>query len=274
MDPANIALVQCALLNYRFIETKPSGTRAGSPGEARAANLLEEASEEDFSFIRNLLAAQGLLLFRYTSMDMPGIRDTAYGVVHIDPPDGVPGLLTSKMFFDTLKQRRAFRDIQSNTALAGWWMVLWLTAMGKLYQDRHWGEISKFSAAYLDGASFTAEVDTVLSRAQELVVQGAGSWLCHTLVGEDATKRPSRSRVDARCFDFLQALVDAGWLAPLAEERRYRQTLLGAVDVAEKMRRQFSPVLPTPDVLGVSANVLMNVGVAAASEEEDVDVCD
>lgn len=274
MDPVDIGLVQRALITYRLIETKPSGSRSAMPGEIKAATLLDEAPDEDYAFIRNLLLGQGLHLFRYSQMDMPGIKDVAYGVVHIDQSSGAPGLLTSKTFFEALKQRRAFRDLPSNTALAAWWMVLWLTAMGRLYQDRHWGEVSKFSLAVLDGEVFAADVHAILSRAQEMVVRGTGTWLCAALVGDDGTRRPSRSRADSRCFDFLQAMAEAGWLSTIGDDRRYRQTLLGAVDVAEKMRAQFAPLLPSADVLAASANILMNVDAPGDAVEEDTNVCD
>jgi hypothetical protein len=274
MNPVDLATVQRALLNYRIIETKPSSSRSGAPGEIHAARLLDEASEEDFEFVHDLLSAQGLHLFRYSHMDMLGIRDVAYGVVYIEPEDGVPGLLSTKAFFDKLKKRRAFRDLKTNQAMGSWWMVLWLTAMGRLYQERHWAEVSKFSDAFIDGNTFAEEIDGVMTQAQAQIVESDGSWLCEVLVGADGTARPSKQKIDQRCFDFLQAFCDAGWLEQLGNSSRFKQTLLGAVDVAEKMKRQFAPILPTVDVITDSASVLVKVTDTASETEDGQDVGD
>lgn len=269
MNPAEIGFIQRALLKYRVIETKPSGSRSAWPGEIRAAQLLDDAPEDGFEFVRSLLLGQGFHLSRHTHMDMAGIRDTAYCIVYMDPNDGGPVLLAAQAFFRSLASRRSFKSLTSQTAMAGWFMVLWLVAMGRLYKDRDWGEISKFSSALIDGEVFAAEVDGILSRAQELVVSGKGTWLCGVLVGDDALARPPRSKVDARCFDFLDALSEAGWLDPLGKTRQYRQTLLGAVDVAEKMRLQFAAVLPSADVLEDSAGILMKTAAASPACVED-----
>ncbi|BDW91005.1 MULTISPECIES: hypothetical protein [Thalassospira] len=249
MTPEESGFVYSALLRYRLIETVPSGTRKARLGEVRAAEILADASEEELNSFRLFLEGQGFRLETFTASEMPDIADQAYCVIYVGSKlEDCPPILTPVRVFEDLKRSREFGN--TNKEISCWWMFLWLVYLTFLYESRDWREVSKYSSRIIRLDIFQERAASYLSKAQHEISENQGSWFAKELVGSDGNDRISNNGLSRMCKKFLSIQADNRLIVEITpKSQEYRQTLLGAADIARKFQEELRFIFPQSDVL-------------------------
>lgn len=249
MTPDEMGLVYNALVQYRMIETKPSGKRQSKKGEAKAAEILSAALDDEYHAFKEFLKGQGFILKKITSDTFPNVSEEAFCLIFVGmKSDDCVELFSSKLMIEELKKTRIFGRISKD--ISAWWMVLWLVHLTFLYAERDWREASKFSKRTIKLQDFSKRMLEYLDEAQSNINAGNSSWLAHALVGTDSNQRLDNISVDRICGQFLKILEENRLLESVDEtNKEYRQTLLGGIDLKLKFEQDLRFIFPRNDTL-------------------------
>lgn len=248
MNIEEMGRVHAFLLGYRMIETKPVGRRIREH-ERDIATILAQADPEELSSFYTFLGAQGFTLVAHDDTSMPGIPlGGRVWLLVRSARDNPPPYLTTERIHAGLK-RRATDTHQATTV---WFLHIWLNCLSLLYTQpgRGVSEVSRYHEI-----SFKQQVldDAVRQHIEQIrrigIEGGAATQIIDTLVSETGRDIPRR------IGSFLSLMCESGLLLEI-DDGEYRQTLLGAIEVAQSFNHALATLHPGDDKLDNIVNIL------------------
>lgn len=247
MNPEAMGRVCMFLLAHRVVETKPA-VRRPREGEREVAAVLKAADSEEIADLQTFLGAQGLALIVHDDTSMPGVP--AGGRVWLltrNARDNPPAFLS----VDRIHQGLKIRASETNQTATIWFLHIWLNCLALLYTQPSRGisEVSRYQDAIFRKSTLEEAVKHHVEQVRRIgVVGGAVPLVVRTLIAEAGRD------VHRRVGNFLTLMCDSGLLQSIGEDE-YRQTLLGAVEIAQSFNHSLANLRPGDDVLDNIVNI-------------------
>ncbi len=247
MNMEDMGRVYAFLLAHRVVETKPAVRRLRE-GEREVAAVLTGADSEEIADLQTFLGAQGFTLIVHDDTSMPGVPTGGrVWLLTRSARDNPPAFLT----VDRIHQGLKIRASETNQTATIWFLHIWLNCLALLYTQlgRGISEVSRYQDAIFRRPTLEEAVKHHVEQVRRIgVTGGAAPSVVQTLIAE--TGRDVHRRVG----NFLALMCDSGLLQSIGEDE-YRQTLLGAIEIAQSFNHSLATLHPGDDVLDNIVNI-------------------
>ena len=259
MNTEEMGRVHAFLLGYRMVETKPVSRRIRE-SERDIAAILSQADIEELSAFHTFLGAQGFTLVAHDDTSMPAIPvgGRVWLLVRNAREHPAPYLTTERIH--TGLKRRA-TDTREATSI--WFLHIWLNCLALLYTQpgRGISEVSRYHEISFKRQTLEDGVRQHIEQLRRIGVEGgAAAQVVKTLVSETGRDIPRR------IGNFLSLMCDSNLLQEMNDDE-YRQTLLGAVEIAQSFNHTLATLHPGDDKLDNIVNIVDPQANAATSTD-------
>lgn len=260
MNIEEMGRVHAFLLGYRMVETKPVGRRVHEH-ERDIAAILAQADSEELNSFYTFLGAQGFTLVAHDDTSMPGIPTGGRVWLLVrSARENPPPYLSTERIHASLKVRAT--DTRQATTI--WFLHIWLNCLALLYTQpgRGVSEVSRYHEVSFKRTMLEDAVRQHVEQIRRIGVEGgAAAQVVETLVAE--TGRDITRRVG----NFLGLMSESNLLQAI-EDGEYRQTLLGAIEIAQSFNHALATLHPGDDKLDNIVNIVDPQAGAATSTPE------
>lgn len=259
MNVEEMGRVHAFLLGHRMVETKPVGRRIREH-ERDIAAILAHADPEELSSFYAFLGAQGFTLVAHDDTSMPGVPTGGRVWLLVrSARENPPSYLTTERIHAGLK-RRATDTHQATTI---WFLHIWLNCLALLYTlpGRGVSEVSRFHEISFKRQMLEDAVRQHIEQIRRTGIEGgAAAQVVETLVSETGRDIPRR------IGNFLNLMCESGLLQE-SDSDEYRQTLLGAIEIAQSFNHALATLHPGDDKLDNVVNIVDPRSSAATSPQ-------
>lgn len=247
MELAEMGQVQTFLLQHRIAETKPTGRRS-LPGEKEVTEILVNLGMDELEELNELLSPQGLQVRYYTDMDYEAIPTGGQTWVLVrDPAQGPPRFMAEGALIEAMK----IRETNTREEATTWFLHVWLQFLTLAYTNLHRAisDIGRFQDTFFYQSDLEESVREHIERLRQTGPEGGvDKRVWDTLTGERGHD------IHRWVANFLEVMRRSRLIENIKGEE-YRQTLLGAVEMAENYSRALAHILPAEDRLAQIRNL-------------------
>lgn len=228
MTPTDLGLVFGQLFTYREIHGNPPD-RHLRDGEAEAARILHNASQEDLLVLEEFMASQGFALYIRPGIDF-GIppksgRPNIIYVITRKRGESLAPYLDKGWFVDQIRDGR--RKGVNKSELVVWMARMWLVLQWFFYQkiDRLPSEVSRYREAMISTEMFVQALVQGIEQMGNAGRPEGAEGAAYDYLWEN------KKLADGYVTRFLKVMEDAGMIQGAGNPGEFRQTLVAAIDM-------------------------------------------
>lgn len=249
MNRLEMGRVMAFLLRHRRLETLPKGK--GGADERELARLLGDADADARAELEGLLQGVGFDLAHFDDFKTQGLAPGGQVFLLVRRVDHASALFSEQWIDERMRVRN-----DAVTTRRIWFTQLWFVLLFLFYTRR--SRVATEVARY---------VETTFTRAD--LVQATHEYINDLVrkLGRDAVQEDevyqcliaeSGAQVDKYADRFLGLMVDGALIDNLGADR-YRQSLLGAVEMKSNHLQGLEPWVQATDPLEVGRNLLVRI---------------
>lgn len=250
MNYSDMGTVYQFLLQHRVVESKPSSGRKMITGECEVANILKSCDFDDLDRFDEFLSTQGFAIHMSTDQDYQGIPvgGRVWMLKRVANSES-PSFLSKDPIYSGLR----LKESESKESLSVWFLHIWLIYLSIIYtrQGRTPEQVSKYIDSFFDEEELIEAVkehiESIRNIGAEDKIQNRAIEILDSEKGNDIPRRVK---------GFLSIMSHSRLVIKL-QNKDYKQTLLGAIEVSDSYRNtMLGTLIPDEGVLSNLVQIL------------------